>query len=147
MGRSAHPWRITEAWLPDRGVDRLQIRDPARRRPGSVDPFQGKNRGSQSSTRVSTMRPPSLISAYGRFCCKSPKMQATTFPTKRQNKSQTPIDIASRPSPKSPVSSSRDDVPPHMFISTSRLQPGNFMINDKNFMINDKKRLLQQYRP
>jgi hypothetical protein len=27
-----------------------------------------------------------------------------------------------------------------MFISTSRLQPGNFMINDE-------KRLLQQYRP
>jgi hypothetical protein len=38
------------------------------------------------------------------------------------------------------VSSSRDDVPPHMFISTSRLQPGNFMINDE-------KGLLQQYRP
>jgi hypothetical protein len=67
-------------------------------------------------------------------------MQATTFPTKRQDKSQTPIDIASRPSPKSPVSSSRDDVTPHMFISTSRLQP-------ENFMINDEKRLLQQYRP
>jgi len=79
-------------------------------------------------------------SAFGRFCCKSPKMQAITFPTKRRHKSQTPIDIASRPSPKSPVSSSRDDVTPHMFISTSRLQPGNFMINDE-------KRLLQQYRP
>ena len=33
MGRSAHPWRITEAWLPDRGVDRLQIHDPASRTP------------------------------------------------------------------------------------------------------------------
>jgi hypothetical protein len=33
-----------------------------------------------------------------------------------------------------------DDMTHHMFISTSRLQPGNFMINDE-------KRLLQQYRP
>ena len=41
---------------------------------------------------------------------------------------------------KSPVSSSRGDVTPHMFIRTARLQLGNFAINDA-------KRLLQQYRP
>ena len=31
VGRSAHPWRTAEAWLRDRGVDRLQIHDPAAR--------------------------------------------------------------------------------------------------------------------
>jgi hypothetical protein len=66
-------------------------------------------------------------------------MSATIFPAKRQNKSQSPIDIVSSPSPKSQVSSSRDDVT-YMFIPTSRPRPGNFVINDA-------KRLLQQYRP
>jgi hypothetical protein len=77
---------------------------------------------------------------HGRYCCKSPKMRGTIFPAKRQNKPQSPIDIASSPSPKSPESLSPDDVAPHMFIPTSRLQP-------RNFVINDAKRLLQQYRP
>jgi hypothetical protein len=80
-----------------------------------------------------------------RCCTNSDIMQKSQnargyFPAKRRNKAQSPIDIASSPSPKSPVSSSRDDVAPHMFIRTSRLQLGNFAINDA-------KRLLQQYRP
>src|SRR3977135_230728 len=30
-GAPAHPWRIAEAWLRNRGVDRLEIHDPAAR--------------------------------------------------------------------------------------------------------------------
>jgi hypothetical protein len=77
---------------------------------------------------------------FGRYCCKKSQNACDYFPAKRQNKPQSPIDIASSPSPKSPVSSSPDDVAHHMFIPTSRLQP-------RNFVINDAKRLLQQYRP
>jgi hypothetical protein len=79
------------------------------------------------------------MSGSGPFFCKSPKVHVTIFSAKRQNKPQSPIDIHSSRSPKSPVSSARDDVGPHMFIRTSRPRLGNFVIKDA-------KRLLQQYR-
>ena len=80
------------------------------------------------------------MSGSGPFFCKSPKVHVTIFSAKRQNKPQSPIDIHSSRSPKSPVSSARDDVGPHTFIRMSRPRLGNFLIKDV-------KRLLQQYRP
>ena len=68
-------------------------------------------------------------SVSGRYCCKSPENTCDRFSAKRRNKPQSPIDAASSPSRKSPVSSSRYDVTPYMFIRTSRLQLENFVIS------------------
>src|ERR1700680_4431048 len=57
----------------------------------------------------------------------------------RPNKPQSPNDVASRPLPKSPVSSSRNDVVPQMIIRSPRVRPGKFLFSDA-------KRLLQRYR-
>jgi hypothetical protein len=60
------------------------------------------------------------------------------FSANRPNEPSSPIDIASRPSPRSPVSSSRDNVVPQMTIRSPRLRPGKFVLVDA-------KRVLQQY--
>ena len=44
----------------------------------------------------------------------------------RPNKPQSPNDLASKPLPKSPVSSSLDDVVPQMIIRSPRIRPGKF---------------------
>src|SRR6478736_10357149 len=62
------------------------------------------------------------------------------FPGNRPNKPQSPNDVASRPLPKSPVSSSLDNVVPHLIIRSPRVRPGKFVFSDA-------KRLLQQYLP
>jgi hypothetical protein len=59
---------------------------------------------------------------------------------KLQNKRQPSIDAASNPPPKSPVSSSQNEVVPHINIRSLRLQPGKFTIGET-------KRLLQQNPP
>jgi hypothetical protein len=46
-------------------------------------------------------------SGFGRFCCKRPKMPCSQFLANRAIKLQSPVDVASRPLPKSPVSSHR----------------------------------------
>jgi hypothetical protein len=59
---------------------------------------------------------------------------------KRQNKRQPSIDVASDAPPKSVVSSSQNEVVPHINIRSPRLQPGKFVIGET-------KRLLQHYLP
>jgi len=61
------------------------------------------------------------------------------FPGNRPNKPRSPNDVASRPLPKSPVSSSLDNVVPQMIIRSPRARP-------EKFVLSDAKRLLQQYR-
>src|ERR1700716_4190369 len=58
---------------------------------------------------------------------KVPKCRATNFPQKDKNKRQSSIDVVSGPPPKSPVSSSQDDVVPHIIIRLSHLQLGKFV--------------------
>src|SRR5216683_1071894 len=58
----------------------------------------------------------------------------------RPNKPQSPNDVASRPLPKSPVSSSLDNVVPQMIIRSPRVRPGKFAFGEA-------KRLLQHYLP
>src|SRR5512133_3465745 len=72
-------------------------------------------------------------------CSKTPKMPCVQFPANRLNEPKSQIDIASRPLPKSPVSSSQYDVVPQMIIRSPNVRPGEFAIGDA-------KRLLQQYR-
>src|SRR6476620_1184502 len=62
------------------------------------------------------------------------------FPGNRPNKPQSPNDVASRPLPKSPVSSSLDNVVPQMIIRSPRVRPGKFVFGEA-------KRVLQQYLP
>ena len=50
------------------------------------------------------------------------------FPPNDKTSRKSPIDMASNPSQKSPVSSSPNEVTPHIFIRTSQLQPANFAI-------------------
>src|SRR5258708_7933792 len=57
----------------------------------------------------------------------------------RPNKPQSPNDVASRPLPKSPVSSSLDNVVTQMIIRSPRVRPGKFVFGEA-------KRLLQQHR-
>src|SRR6267154_3442617 len=54
-------------------------------------------------------------------------MPCDQFSAKRQNKRQSSIDVVSGPPPKSPVSSSQDDVVPHIIIRLSHLQLGKFV--------------------
>src|ERR1700730_542349 len=75
-----------------------------------------------------------------RFCCKPPIMPFDQFPANRPNEPQSPIDVALRPLPKSPVSSSLDNVVPQSIVRSPRVRPGKFVFSDA-------KRLLQQYLP
>src|SRR4030081_1144193 len=75
-------------------------------------------------------------SAFGRFCCKNPKMPCYEFFAKRGNTRQSPIDVSSSAPAKSPVNSSLVDVVAHMIIRLPRLQPGKILFSGA-------KRLLQ----
>jgi hypothetical protein len=66
-------------------------------------------------------------------------MPCGQFPANRPNEPKSQSDIASRPLPKSPASSSQFDVVPQMIIRSSNVRP-------REFAIGDAKRLLQQYR-
>src|SRR6266404_3996118 len=48
----------------------------------------------------------------------------------RPNKPQSPNDVTSRPLPKSPVSSSLDNVVPQMIIRSPPARPGKFVFSD-----------------
>jgi hypothetical protein len=67
-------------------------------------------------------------------------MTCGQFPANRLNEPKTQSDIASRPLPKSPASSSQYDVVPQMIVRSSNVRP-------RKFAIGDAKRLLQQYLP
>ena len=72
---------------------------------------------------------------------KLPKcMPCGQFPAKRRNKRQSRADVASESLLTSPVSSSLDDVVPHIIVRSSRLRPGEFVSSAA-------KRVLQQYLP
>jgi hypothetical protein len=73
-------------------------------------------------------------------CCKTPKMPFDQFPANGPNEPQSPIDVASRPLPKSLVSSSLDNVVPQITVRSPRVRPGKFVFSDA-------KRLLQQNLP
>src|SRR5215510_10984921 len=79
------------------------------------------------------------MSAFDRYCCKSPKLPGDNFPAVRRSDRRPPIYVVSITLPRSPVSLSSGDEVPHIFTRKSRLQPGEFLITSA-------KRLLQQYR-
>jgi hypothetical protein len=79
------------------------------------------------------------MSAFGGYCCKSPKLPGYNFPAIRRSDRRPPICVASITLPRSPVSLSSGDEVLHIFTRKSRLQPGEFLISSA-------KRLLQQYR-
>ena len=78
-----------------------------------------------------------MTSVVGRFCCKTPKMPFDQFPANRPNEPRSPIDVAVRPLPRSPVSSSLDNVVPQSIVRSPRARPGEFGFSHA-------KRLLQQ---
>src|SRR6478736_2178513 len=67
-------------------------------------------------------------------------MTCGQFPANRLNEPKTQSDIASRPLPKSPASSSKYDAVPQMIVRSSNVRP-------RKFAIGDAKRLLQQDLP
>jgi hypothetical protein len=71
---------------------------------------------------------------------KSPNAARLIFRNQGKNKRGSPIDITLGPMPKSPVSSSQDDLVPHMIIRSLRLQPGKIAVGWT-------KRLLRHYPP
>src|SRR5262245_4095889 len=78
-------------------------------------------------------------SAYGRYCCKSPKLPGAKFSRCKKSDRLPPICVASITLPRSPVSLSSGDEVPHIFTQKSRLKPGEFLITRG-------KRLLQHNR-
>src|SRR3979490_1265784 len=78
---------------------------------------------------------------YFRFtsdcAAKVPKCCAINFPQMDETSTQSPIDVALRPLPRSPVSSSLDNVVPQSIIRSPRVRPGEFVFSHA-------KRLLQQ---
>src|ERR1700737_1353929 len=65
-------------------------------------------------------------------------MPCDKFSAKRQNERQSSIDVASNAPPKSPVSSSQDEVVPHIIIRSPRPQLAEFVSRAA-------KRLFQHY--
>src|SRR5713101_2339795 len=70
------------------------------------------------------------MSAVRPIVLQTPKMPWDQFPENRPNKPQSPNDVASRPLPKSPVSSSLDNVVPQMIIRSPRVRLGKFVFSD-----------------
>ena len=79
------------------------------------------------------------MSASGRLCCKSRKLQGHEFFAKTRNRKQLPIRIDAIALSKSPVSLTLGDEVPHIFTRKPRLRP-------LEFLILGAKRLLQHYR-
>jgi hypothetical protein len=103
----------------------------------------GTNHIEKSSADRSTTR--QIVTAYWTAVLLGPmseiktsKMPCGQFPANRLNEPKSQSDIASRPLPKPPVSSSQYDVVPQMIIRSPDVRPGKFAIGDA-------KRLLQQY--
>jgi hypothetical protein len=80
------------------------------------------------------------MAAFGRYCCKSRKLQGHEFFAKTRNGRRSPIRMTSIALPKSPVSLTQGDEVPHILTRKPHLQPAEFLITSA-------KRLLQQYRP
>src|SRR6266550_2153709 len=69
------------------------------------------------------------------------------FPGNRPNKPQSPNDVTSRPLPKSPVSSSLDNVVPQMIIRSPPARPGKFVFSDeKTFATQSEVKRTSQLR-
>src|SRR6516165_3807593 len=79
------------------------------------------------------------MSAPGRYCCKSPKILRDDFLERNEAKLWSPFNMAPRPLAKSPVSFSRGDEVPHIFIRESHQRA-------RKILISSGKRLLQQNR-
>src|SRR6476660_7081983 len=74
------------------------------------------------------------MSGSGGFCCKTPIMPFDQFPANRPNEPQPPIDVALRPLPKWPVSSSLDNVVPQSIVRSPRVRPKNlYSVTQKDF--------------
>ena len=80
------------------------------------------------------------MTACGRYCCKSRKLQGYEFFAKTRNGKQSPIRITSIALPRSPVSLSVRRRGPHILTRKPHLQPAKFSITSA-------KRLLQHNRP
>ena len=80
------------------------------------------------------------LSADGSVKLQNSKMPGGQFPANRPKEPKSQWDMASRPLPKSPVSSSPYDVVPQIIIRSPHVGSGKFAIGDA-------KSLLQQYRP
>ena len=66
-------------------------------------------------------------SAYGRYCCKSPKLPGANFLAITRSDLKPPICVASISLGRSPVSLSSGDEAPHIFTRKSRLRRGKFL--------------------
>jgi hypothetical protein len=78
-------------------------------------------------------------SGIGRYCCKSPKIPGGDFFERNEANLCSPINMAPRPLAKPPVSLSRGDEVPHVFIGESHQRA-------RKILISSGKRLLQQNR-
>src|SRR6516162_11656794 len=83
---------------------------------------------------------PWLRSESCRYCCKSPKILGDDFLERNEAKLCSPFNMAPRPLAKSPVSFSRGDEVPHIFIRESHQRA-------RKILISSGKRLLQQNLP
>jgi hypothetical protein len=93
-----------------------------------------------SNSRQSSILAGDWLSAFDRYCCKSPKLTGDNFLARRRSESRLLIEMAPGLLPKSPVSLSPGDEVPHMFTRKPRLRLGKIVISSA-------KRLLQHYRP
>jgi hypothetical protein len=80
------------------------------------------------------------MSAIGRLCCKSRKLQGHESLAKTRSGEQSPIRTDAIALSKSPVSLTLGDEAPHILTRKTRLQP-------LEFLIISAKRLLQHNRP
>src|ERR1700730_15669185 len=121
------------------GTDQRITSGPAARTAASRGRIHGCTRIVSRKVRFFSLAP-RAPSIHGRYCCKSPKIPGDDFFEKKEAKLSSPINMAPRPSAKSPVSFSLGDKVPHIFIRESHQRP-------RKILITGGKRLLQQNRP
>jgi len=104
---------------------------------GSVRGARGNSRPYRNATATAVGLAALHMSAYGRYCCKSPKLPGPKFLAVKKSDLRPPIDVAPITLPRSSASLSSGNEVPHIFTRESRLRP-------KEFLISSAKRLLQQ---
>jgi hypothetical protein len=96
------------------GTDQRITSGPAARTAASRGRIHGCTRIVSRKVRFFSLAP-RAPSIHGRYCCKSPKLPGDNFPAIRRYDRRQPICVASITLPRSPVSLSSSDDPPHLF--------------------------------
>src|ERR1700738_1363179 len=110
------------------GTDQRITSGPAARTAASRGRIHGCTRIVSRKVRFFSLAP-RAPSIHGRYCCKSPKIPGDDFFERKEAKLSSPVNMAPRPSAKSPVRLSPKDEVAHVFIRESHQRPRKILIS------------------